>query len=78
MVVFEQATLLFKALCSRLDALSHFNFAPKPVIEDMGVRADVPALAMEEVCIFEFPESASLGDQISFDTMSFFRASDPV
>lgn len=45
----KEATQLFKALCIKLDALSHFHFTPKPVIEDMAMRPDVPALAMEEV-----------------------------
>ena len=44
-----EACALLKALFLKLDALSHFSFAPKPVVEDMAVRADVPALAMEEV-----------------------------
>ncbi|GAQ82657.1 M-phase phosphoprotein 10 [Klebsormidium nitens] len=48
-VVKREAAMLFKSLCLKLDALSHFTFAPKPVIEDASVRADVPALAMEEV-----------------------------
>ncbi|PNW79886.1 hypothetical protein CHLRE_08g370601v5 [Chlamydomonas reinhardtii] len=39
---------LFKALCAKLDALSRFHFAPKPVIQDMTVKAEVPAIAMEE------------------------------
>lgn len=38
-----------QALFGKLDALSHFHFAPKPVVEDMAVRVEVPALAMEEV-----------------------------
>eukprot|EP00898_Chlorokybus_atmophyticus_P002475 jgi/Chlat1/3228/Chrsp22S03507 len=37
------------AIKKELDALSHYHYAPKPVIEDMAVRADVPALALEEV-----------------------------
>lgn len=45
----EEARLLLRGLFARLDALSHFHFAPKPVVEDMKVRAEVPALAMEEV-----------------------------
>lgn len=44
-----EARALVAALAARLDALSHFHFAPRPVVEDLTVRADVPALAMEEV-----------------------------
>ena len=44
-----EARTLMKELFGKLDALSHFQYAPKPVIEEMQVRADVPALAMEEV-----------------------------
>lgn len=44
-----EARVLMKELFGKLDALSHFQYAPKPVIEEMQVRADVPALAMEEV-----------------------------
>ncbi|KAL2607436.1 hypothetical protein R1flu_026009 [Riccia fluitans] len=62
----NEATLLFRALCSRLDALSHFSFAPKPVIEDMGVRADVPALAMEEVAPLLVSEASLLAPEEVF------------
>ncbi|CAN0890337.1 M phase phosphoprotein 10 [Linum grandiflorum] len=44
-----EASTLFKKLCLKLDALSHFHFAPKPVIEDMTIQSNVPALAMEEI-----------------------------
>ncbi|KXZ52900.1 hypothetical protein GPECTOR_8g28 [Gonium pectorale] len=43
-----EARALFKALSFKLDALSRFHFAPKPVVEDMTVRSEVPAIAMEE------------------------------
>ncbi|KAF8399673.1 hypothetical protein HHK36_015544 [Tetracentron sinense] len=45
----KEASLLFKKLCLKLDALSHFHFTPKPIIEDMSIKANVPALAMEEI-----------------------------
>eukprot|EP00899_Mesostigma_viride_P025238 jgi/Mesvir1/589/Mv02031-RA.1 len=57
----KEATELFKSLCAKLDALSHFFFSPKPVIEDMGVREDVPALAMEEVA----PVTASTASMLA-------------
>jgi U3 small nucleolar ribonucleoprotein component len=44
-----EARSLTRLLFAKLDALSHFQYAPKPVLEDLAVRADVPALAMEEV-----------------------------
>lgn len=44
-----EARALTRELFAKLDALSHFQYAPKPVIEDLAVRADLPALAMEEV-----------------------------
>ncbi len=57
--------LLQQELFAKLDALSHFHFAPKPVVEDMAVRAEVPALAMEEVapqvCMFAHPASTGSG-----------------
>ena len=44
-----EARMLTRELFAKLDALSHFQYAPKPVIEDLSIKADVPALAMEEV-----------------------------
>jgi len=40
---------LFMALTTKLDALSHFHFAPKPVTEELTVKVDAPALEAEEV-----------------------------
>lgn len=53
-----EARALLKALFVKLDALSHFHYAPKPVVEEMAVVSEVPALAMEEVA----PQVASTVD----------------
>lgn len=44
----KEARKLFKELSLSLDALTHFHFAPKPVIEEMEIKVDVPAIVMEE------------------------------
>jgi U3 small nucleolar RNA-associated protein MPP10 len=47
----EEMKRLFANLCSQLDALSNYHFAPRPVADEVEVqnREDVPAIAMEEV-----------------------------
>ncbi|KAL9337917.1 hypothetical protein Peur_069686 [Populus x canadensis] len=62
----KEASVLFKKLCLKLDALSHFHFAPKPVIEDMSIQANVPALAMEEIAPMAVSDAAMLAPEEIF------------
>lgn len=63
----NEASTLFKKICLKLDALSHFNFAPKPVIEDMSFQTNVPALAMEEIAPVAVSDAAMLAPEEVFD-----------
>ncbi|KAK3136070.1 hypothetical protein QOZ80_5BG0427600 [Eleusine coracana subsp. coracana] len=63
----REANALFKRICLKLDALSHFHFAPKPVIEDMSIQANVPALAMEEIAPVAVSDAAMLAPEEIFD-----------
>eukprot|EP01023_Acetabularia_acetabulum_P013616 TRINITY_DN16548_c0_g1_i4.p1 TRINITY_DN16548_c0_g1~~TRINITY_DN16548_c0_g1_i4.p1 ORF type:complete len:582 (+),score=151.18 TRINITY_DN16548_c0_g1_i4:159-1904(+) len=45
----EQIRQLYSQIAYELDQLSHFSFAPMPVIEELSIKANVPAIAMEEV-----------------------------
>jgi U3 small nucleolar ribonucleoprotein component len=43
-----EAQELFKELCGKLDALSHFHYTPKAAVMEAHVKTTAPALSMEE------------------------------
>jgi len=46
----EEMKALFTNLCSKLDGLSNYHFAPRPIADEAEVRtSNTPAIAMEEV-----------------------------
>lgn len=46
----DEMKKLFANLCSKLDALSNYHFAPRPIADEAEVRpVTAPAIAMEEV-----------------------------
>jgi len=46
----NEMKMLFANLCSKLDALSNYHFAPRPVADEVDVKTSAtPAIAMEEV-----------------------------
>ena len=46
----DEMKQLFAGLCSKLDALSNYHFAPRPIADEAEVRpVTAPAIAMEEV-----------------------------
>uniref|UniRef100_A0A6V7QU37 U3 small nucleolar ribonucleoprotein protein MPP10 n=1 Tax=Ananas comosus var. bracteatus TaxID=296719 RepID=A0A6V7QU37_ANACO len=70
----REASALFKNICLKLDALSHFHFAPKPVIEDMSIQANVPALAMEEIAPIAVSDAAMLAPEEIFEGKGDIKA----
>ena len=64
----EEMKQLFANLCSQLDALSNYHFAPRPVADEADVqnREDVPAIAMEEVLPLHMSKSRGVAPEEVF------------
>lgn len=64
----EEMKTLFANLCSQLDALSNYHFAPRPVADEADVanREDVPAIAMEEVLPLHVSQSRAAAPEEVF------------
>lgn len=45
----EETLAQFQKVCRQLDALSHFHFTPKPVVQEISVAASVPSLSKEDI-----------------------------
>ncbi len=61
----EEMKQLFATLCSQLDALSNYHFAPRPVADmaDVQSREDTPAIAMEEVLPLHVSQSRGVAPE---------------
>lgn len=44
----QEVKNLYAQLAAKLDALSHLSLTPKPIVTDLEVVRDMPAIAMEE------------------------------
>ena len=64
----EEMKQLFANLCSQLDALSNYHFAPRPVADmaDVRNREDIPAIAMEEVLPLHVSQSRGVAPEEVF------------
>jgi len=65
----DEMKQLFANLCSKLDALSNYHFAPRPIADEAEARAvTVPAIAMEEVLPLHVSDARGVAPEEVFAT----------
>ena len=65
----EEMKQLFANLCSKLDALSNYHFAPRPIADEAEARpVTVPAIAMEEVLPLHVSDARGVAPEEVFAT----------
>jgi len=65
----DEMKQLFANLCSKLDALSNYHFAPRPIADEAEARAiTVPAIAMEEVIPLHVSDARGIAPEEVFAT----------
>jgi len=64
----NEMKMLFANLCSKLDALSNYHFAPRPVADEAQVKtAATPAIAMEEVLPLHVSNATAMAPEEIFN-----------
>ena len=60
----NEMKMLFANICSKLDALSNYHFAPRPVADEAHVKTSkTPAIAMEEVLPLHVSDAHALAPE---------------
>ncbi len=63
----NEMKMLFANLCSKLDALSNYHFAPRPVADEAEVKTSAtPAVAMEEVLPLHVSDAQAMAPEEIF------------
>jgi U3 small nucleolar RNA-associated protein MPP10 len=63
----DEMKQLFANLCSKLDGLSNYHFAPRPIADEAEVRtSSAPAIAMEEVLPLHVNDARALAPEEVF------------
>ena len=64
----NEMKMLFANLCSKLDALSNYHFAPRPVADEAEVKTSAtPAVAMEEVLPLHVSDAQAMAPEEIFN-----------